>query len=51
MERSTKKGFRILFLIPIKDQRSLTLAGKLGFRVSKKYRCIITELDLKRRSL
>lgn len=36
--------FKLLFAVPLEDEKLIEIARELGFRVSKKHRCIVVEL-------
>ena len=43
------REFKIMFTIPVEDNRILQLAKECGFRVSKIHNCIVIELGGKDR--
>ena len=42
--RINLRDFKILFTIPVEDDRILQLAEECGFRVSRTHGCIVIEL-------
>ncbi len=42
--RINLRDFKILFAIPVEDDRILQLAEECGFRVSRTHGCIVIEL-------
>jgi hypothetical protein len=40
--------FKLLFAISLEDEKLLEIAKELGFKVSKKHRCIVVELKKRR---
>ncbi len=50
MRRNVKlKDFKLMFTIPVEDDRILQLAKECGFRVSNTHNCIVIELGGKGR--
>ncbi len=43
--RINLREFKILFTIPVEDDRILQLAEECGFRVSRTHGCIVIELS------
>jgi len=47
-KRVSLREFKLLFMIPVEDEKILQLARELGFRISKRHRGIVIELDPRR---
>jgi len=39
--------FKLLFAVPLEDEKLIEIARELGFRVSRRHRCIVIELSKK----
>ncbi len=39
------REFKLIFMVPVEDEKILNLAKELGFRVSRRCRGIVIEID------
>ncbi len=47
-KRFSVRDFKLLFLVPVEDERICEIAKELGFRVSKKNKALIIEIGGKK---